>query len=234
MIRWVSRRGMSRDFLLRLRSQLLRRRLTASAHTLESLLNSEHDSACNAANLLIEFANLWAEVDALWQCHQDAPAFHNYVSADYQAVYDSLVQLQGRALTALEWGSGLGVVTIMASRMGFEAYGIEAEAGLVEFSEGLAQGYGPKAQFTQGSFFPEQFRWNPTDRDRGARTVVDAEAAYGNMKMELRDFDLIYSYPFPKERALYHQVLREFARPDAFFLCFDVRTGTHLSQVQDL
>ncbi len=156
------------------------------------------------------------------------------MSADYQAVYDSLVQLQGRALTVLEWGSGLGVVTIMASRMGFEAYGIEAEASLVEFSEDLALGFGPNAKFAQGSFIPDQFQWHPADGADVIRTVVDAASAYGAMDMEIRDFDLIYCYPWPDERVLYHHILREFARPEALFLCFDVRAGIRLAQIQDL
>jgi hypothetical protein len=198
-------------------------------------LNPEHDSSCRPAKtLLAEFGSLWAEVDALWERHQEEPAFHGYVSADYQAVYDSLAQLKGRALTVLEWGSGLGVVTIMASRMGFEAYGIEAEASLVEFSEELALGYGPTAKFAQGSFIPDQFQWNPADADNVIRTVVDTASAYNDLEMEIRDFDLIYSYPWPDERVLYHQILREFACPAAWFLCFDVRAGIQLVQVKDL
>ena len=198
-------------------------------------MNSEHGSSYKSDDaLLSEFGSLWAEVDALWERHQAAPAFHGYVSADFQAVYESLAQLQGRVLTVLEWGSGLGVMTIMASRMGFEAYGIEAEAGLVEFSEHLALDYGPQAKFAQGSFIPDQFQWNPADGDNVIRTLVDAASAYEDLKMEIRDFDLVYSYPWPKERILYHQILREFARPDAFFLCFDARAGVELVQIQDL
>lgn len=202
---------------------------------LESRLNSEHDSSCKPdKTLLAEFGSLWADVDALWERHQEEPAFHGYVSADYQAVYDSLTQLQGRALTVLEWGSGLGVVTIMASRMGFEAYGIEAEAGLVEFSEDLAMGYGPTAKFIQGSFIPDQFLWNPANGANVIRTAIDAASAYANLQMGIQDFDLIYSFPWPRERILHHRILRQFARPEAWFLCFDVRQGIHLSQIRDL
>ena len=89
-------------------------------------------SSTEPSSLLDDFTGLWAEAEAIWDRHQNAPGFHSYVSSDYGCVYDALVQLQGRLLTVLEWGSGLGVVTIMASRMGFEAYGIEAELTLVE------------------------------------------------------------------------------------------------------
>ena len=121
-------------------------------------LNAALDSSSDSdKTLLTEFGRLWAEAEDLWDRHQDASPFHAYVSADFMAVYESLVQLQGRVLTVLEWGSGLGIVTIMASRMGFEAYGIEAEPGLIEHSENLAQAYGPKARFAQGSFVPDGF-----------------------------------------------------------------------------
>ena len=39
--------------------------------------------------------------------------------------------LAGRAVSFLEWGSGTGVITIMADMLGFEAYGIEINPALV-------------------------------------------------------------------------------------------------------
>ncbi len=89
-------------------------------------LNTDLESACDLdPTLLAEIRSLWAEADSLWERHHQTPAFHGYVSADYQTVFESLARLQGRVLTVLEWGSGLGITTIMASRMGFNAYGIE-------------------------------------------------------------------------------------------------------------
>lgn len=177
--------------------------------------------------LLAEFGTLWAEADDLWERHQDTPAFHTYVSADYAAVYESLARLRGSVLTVLEWGSGLGIVTIMASRMGFDAYGIEAEPGLVAYSESFAQAYGPNARFAQGSFIPDDFHWNPADGDV-YRTIIDAASAYDQLDMELRDFDLIYAYPWPDEHALYHNIIREFGRTDALLLSYDAREGIEL------
>ena len=125
-------------------------------------------------------------------------------------------------------GSGLGIVTIMASRMGFEAYGIEAKPDLVEYSESLAQAYGPHARFSQGSFIPDEFEWNPSDGDDAYRTIIDAASAYHELDMELRDFDLIYAYPWPDEHTLYHNVIRALGRREALLLTYDVRKGMEL------
>ncbi len=190
--------------------------------------HAEFDSSRDPdETLLVEFGRLWAEADGLWDQHHDAPAFHGYVSADYRAVYESLARLRGSVVTFLEWGSGLGVVTIMASRMGFEAYGIEAEPDLVDYAEGFAAVYGPQARFAQGSFIPADFRWNPAEEEVH-RTIVDAAAAYDELDMELRDFDLVYAYPWPEERSLYHSIMRKCGRRNAMLLSYDAREGIEL------
>ena len=178
--------------------------------------------------LLAEFGDLWDAAEELWDRYQDAPAFERYVSADFLEVARSLVKLREQALVFLEWGSGLGVTTIMASRLGFEAYGIEADGTLVEHSEDLAEAYGPEARFVQGSFIPDEFEWRPADHDEVNRTVIDLPAGYAELDMELRDFDLIYAYPWPNEHTLYHSIIRQFARSDALLLSYDAREGTEI------
>ncbi|MHB8972224.1 MAG: class I SAM-dependent methyltransferase [Pirellulaceae bacterium] len=196
--------------------------------------NAELDSSCDPdRTLLAEFSSLWAEADDLWERHQHTRAFHGYVSADYLTVYESLAQLRGSVLTVLEWGSGLGVVTIMASRMGFEAYGIEVEPGLVTHSESLAQAYGPNARFAQGSFIPDGFEWNPARGDDVYRTIIDAASAYDDLDMRLRDFDLVYAFPWPDEHTLYHNIMREFGRKESLLLTYDAREGMELVRFDD-
>ena len=192
---------------------------------LNSLLNSCSESD---RKLLAEFSDLWAEAEDLWDRNQDAPSFHGYVSADYLAVYASLAELRGRAFTFLEWGSGLGVVTIMANRMGFEAYGIEAELSLLNYAEKLAQVYGPGACFAQGSFIPDEFVWNPTQGGDVSRTLIDAASAYDDLDIELRDIDLVYAYPWPDEHHFYHNIMREFGRKESLLLTYDAREGIEL------
>jgi hypothetical protein len=184
--------------------------------------------------LLVEFRSLWADAESLWEQYQDTPPFHGYVSADYALVYESLSQLRGTVLTFLEWGSGLGVVSIMASRMGFEAYGIEAEWQLVEHSESLAREYGSNAQFALGSFIPDDFEWTPANGDSHQRTIIDAASAYDELDMGLRDFDLIYAYPWPDEHTLFHNIIRQFGRKETTLLSYDVREGIELVRFDEL
>ncbi|MDH3582957.1 MAG: class I SAM-dependent methyltransferase [Phycisphaerae bacterium] len=187
-----------------------------------------HSSSDPREALLADFHRLWAEADDLWERLRDTAPFHSYVSADYAALYDSLRSLQGQAMTFLEWGSGLGIATIMASRMGFEAYGIEAEAQLHEYSEEFARTYGPKARFVQGSFIPDDFEWNPADGDDVYRTILDTPAAYDELDMELRDFDLVFAFPWPDEHTLYRNIMRQLGAPDALLLTYDSRDGFKL------
>ncbi|MFC1757527.1 hypothetical protein ACFL2H_02005 [Planctomycetota bacterium] len=191
-------------------------------------MQNKKNGAPGDSELLVEFRQLWDEADELWDEHRDHPAFHGYVSSDFQAAYDSLLQLQDRAVSVVEWGSGLGIVAIMASRMGFDAYGIESEPELVDFSESFAEVYGPDAQFAVGSFIPSEFRWDPSSGDEIVRTDFEAPAAYDAFDLELRDFDLIYAYPWPDERSLFENIVRQHGRDGAMMLAFDVREGMDL------
>lgn len=181
--------------------------------------------------LLDDFARLWEEADKIWEREDGSPAFAAYVSADYMAVYEQLKSLRGHVETFLEWGSGLGVVTIMASRMGFDAYGIEAESDLIDYSDDLASVHDSTAQFAHGSFIPDEFVWNPSKGDESERTSIDLPAGYEQLDLDLQDMDLIYAYPWPTEHSLYHNILNEFGAPNVKLLTYDAREGISLVEL---
>ena len=176
---------------------------------------------------------LWIKAREIWDRCDDQRAFRAFVPADYEEVYQALARLKGRLATVLEWGSGLGVVTIMASNLGFEAYGIEHEPQLVEWSRKLAKEFGPRAQFVTGSFIPREYEWNPRTADESFRSDVDAEPAYDGLDMELRDFDLVYAFPWPDEQPLCRDILRQCGRKNTLFLTYDAREGCLLRRVSD-
>ncbi|MGD9782741.1 MAG: hypothetical protein AB7V14_11435 [Kiritimatiellia bacterium] len=80
-----------------------------------------------------------------------------FVPGDYRYVFQVLQWLlrtkaanQGAAF--LEWGSGLGMATILAALLGYDAVGVEIDEALVRESRELASRYGVKARFEHGSY----------------------------------------------------------------------------------
>ena len=193
-------------------------------------MTNDESLSIQEEHLLAEFRELWDKVQQIWDTHSDAPAFRAYVSADYEPIFNSLRKLRGKACTFLEWGSGLGVVAIMASRMGFDAYGIEVEPELVEYAEELAEMYGAETQFAIGSFIPDEFEWEPVSGDEFQRSFVDIGSAYDELDMELRDFDIVYAYPWPDEHSLFHSIMRQFGCQNALLLSYDVRDGMEVTR----
>jgi hypothetical protein len=179
-------------------------------------------------DLIAEMQSLWADAEALWEDRQNTAAFEGYVGSDFPAAFELLCSLQGRAATFLEWGSGLGVVTIMAARLGFDAYGIEIQPGLVELAEELAAKYRADAQFACGSFVPERFRADLHRGDEFFRTDADAHSAYDQLDRELCDFELVYAYPWPDEHRLFRSIMRQCGAPRALLIRFDNREGLSL------
>ncbi len=183
--------------------------------------------------LLDDFTRLWDVADKIWEREDGTAPFAAYVSADYMAVYQQLKSLRDQVETFLEWGSGLGVVTIMASRMGFDASGIEAESTLVDYSIDLASRFDCSAKFAHGSFIPDAFTWDPSQGDESERTAIDLPAGYEQLDLDLRDVDLVYAYPWPTEHPLYHNILNEFGAPNVKLLTYDAREGIGLVQLNE-
>lgn len=175
-----------------------------------------------------DFLELWGEASALWDQLERARGFEAYVPADYPLVLQSLKELQGKASTFLEWGSGLGVVTLMASALGFESYGLEVAPELVEHAERLAKRYAPDAVFATGSFVPNGYVWDPEMGEDGLRTDFDASDGYDELGMNLQDFDVVYAYPWPDEHHVFRDIMKHHGADRALLLTFDVREGTAL------
>ena len=67
---------------------------------------------------------------------RDAPLIHGFVASDFRAADGHLGWIVEQHLATggafCEWGSGFGVVAMLASLRQFDACGIEVEADLVE------------------------------------------------------------------------------------------------------
>jgi len=205
--------------------------IRAEAEVLESLLRAGMSDDELAFNCIeprqfgIDMANCWRQADEVWDQQQNESAFGAYVSADHLQVLPELLRLKKTCTTFLEFGSGLGVFTILASRLGFEAYGIESESVLVEHSRRFANEFGRDASFALGSFLPDDFQWDPSQGEEVHVTDIQHADGYGELGMEICDFDLIYAYPWPTEHELYRNVVDQFAAQHAKLLLYDAREG---------
>lgn len=144
--------------------------------------------------------------------------FHPFVPVNYEEVLQKLLPLQQPGLKFLEWGSGTGVIAIMADLIGFEAYGIEIDASLVDVARQLAEKYESKARFAAGSFFPEGYVWRGTDGDTRLGTLGQGTSGYLQFGMPLEEFDIVYGYPWDGEAEIMRDVMKKYGRADALLM----------------
>jgi len=154
------------------------------------------------------------------ECERRVPP--DCVSSDAASVRHALARVDrdglARGRVFCEWGSGTGVVTVLAALMAFEAHGIEIDRGLVESSRRLAADLGVDATFAHGSYLL------PGDEGLldGAvhtcpRTGTDAYAALG---LAPGDCDVVFHYPWPGEEALTDRLFVRHTSPGALLMTF--------------
>lgn len=146
--------------------------------------------------------------------------WHPFVPGNYESILGAVLAHRGSrpAGKFLEWGSGMGVVTIMADLLGFEAYGIELDADLVRVARELAARHGSDARFVQGSFLPADYRWRSLSGDERTGTIGAGESAYPELGCLLEDFDLVFAYPWDGEEALMRDLMERHGNRRGSFL----------------
>jgi hypothetical protein len=144
--------------------------------------------------------------------------FHPFVAADYHRVLAALRPVCAPGLRFVEWGSATGVITIMASLLGCEAYGIELDPALVRIARELGAKFGSSAVFAEGSFLPTGYRWRPSTGDGRLGTIGDGPSAYPMIGRALDDFDLVYAYPWGGEEPMMLDLMRAYGRRGALLL----------------
>jgi len=169
--------------------------------------------------------SLFDEAKKIWDDNENDFHFRDFVAADYHRCFQALALLRDQCETFLEFGSGLGVITSSAGLLGYEAYGIEIDPKLVRRSQELAEKYETGAEFSYGSFIPNGYEWTAEFEDDFFKTILDEQDAYEDIDMELRDFDLVYGFPWPGERLFFLDVMQKFGRTGSLFMTYDVREG---------
>jgi len=148
-----------------------------------------------------------------------------YVPSDFARVYGVLRDVVDSRLAPgdsfCEWGSGFGVVAILADRVGFSSCGIEIVPELVGEAQSLAERFGADVEFVCGTFVPpggedltdveQEFAWFEAGGADGYELLgVDAD-----------DFDVIFAYPWPGEEQIVEGIFERYAAAGALLLTFN-------------
>ena len=159
------------------------------------------------------------------------PAF---VPSNFEVVYRALSGVHSANLTTgrrfLEWGSGIGVITCLATQLDFDSIGIEIEQPLVDIANQLAESHSIDAQFACGSFVPHAAEVHLESPDDFAWMTTDAPSAYEDLGLEPDDFDLIFAYPWPGEEQVIFDLFANHGATGALLLTYHGMEGVRLQR----
>jgi hypothetical protein len=167
---------------------------------------------------------------------QQAPRFVPSVPERVWAVLEEVTRRQLPPTRVFcEWGSGFGTTTCLAALLGYEAYGLEIDAELVQLSRALARRLRIPVTMLCTSFLPAGYA--ASAGDDGAALVTPASVSthydttetraplrYAGMASAIADIGLFFAYPWPEERALMRQLFEAVARAGALLVVYHTDT----------
>ncbi|XZE44318.1 class I SAM-dependent methyltransferase [Pirellulaceae bacterium SH467] len=168
-----------------------------------------------------------AEADSMLQRYWDQwrqKPIEQYVACDFRDVWRALSAVTERRLAAgntfVEWGCGFGVVTGLASYLGWESVGIEAEPFLVQQAEAFLRKTDMTAQIVCGNFLPRGAERLAGHDANHASLFHQVPTAYDDLDLQCDDFSLVFAYPWPGEHRYLQEVFRTYAGDQALLLMF--------------
>lgn len=157
-----------------------------------------------------------------------------FVPSDFVTVFHALNSIVDADLATgdmfCEWGSGFGIVAMMAAHFDFEAYGIEIESSLVDAAREMSEEFELPVEFIQGSFVPDgaQSMLDGANQSDVMWLFTEADEAYAEMGLSVRDFDVIYAFPWPGEENMITNLFEHFASPGALLLTYGHLDGVSI------
>ena len=162
----------------------------------------------------------------------DEHFFDNFVNCDFHLVDQAISWVVENHLLAgnrfLEFGSGFGAVTILASIHGMTASGIEIEQPLVDQANSLADQLQVDADFYCGSFIPRNIDGYANLAAEVQHVDTSAGDVYDQMGVNVDDFDMMFAFPWPGENGFFESVFERTAAQGALFLTHNGIEGIHL------
>ena len=168
------------------------------------------------------------------QTHRDSPVA-GFVNSDFATawrVLDSVVRADvAPGVAFCEWGSGFGVITLLAASLGLDAIGIEINADLVDEADDLATANDIDATFVLGNFVP-------TDGQAWADATDSFDASGGHdawmeLGIEPDDIDIVYVFPWPDEVPLIEKLFDQYAQVGAILITCRGIDGMHVQRKDD-
>ena len=153
---------------------------------------------------------------------------HGAIPSDHELVVHCLCTLRAQQpdlVRFLEWGSGLGIVTVAAAQLVFDAHGIEWDEAMVDEARELAASHGVRVPFVAGSFVPPGSDRLLDRAELSTRTVLQSDDAYDRLERDLDEFDVVFAYPWPEEEALYRQLFVRHAAEGAVLVTYGQLDG---------
>jgi len=172
-------------------------------------------------------ASAQARLDA-WFARPEHKSGIGFIPSDHELVWRTLAAVRRDhpdARHLLEWGSGFGVIVGLGALLGFDAAGIEVDGRLAAASRELLAEHRLRATIAAGSFVPDGLPVRDRFCDAETRTVLDAPAAYDELRADLDDFDVVFAYPWPTEEELYCDLFARGANHGALLLTFSRAEG---------
>ena len=162
-------------------------------------------------------------LQAYWDQWHQRP-IEQYVACDFRDVWRAMFAIKQNGLatgnTFCEWGCGFGIVTGLASQLGWEAIGIEAEEFLVQQARHFLKRHKLNAEVIHGNFLPRGSERLARSQSNHASLFHQVENAYEQHDLDLDDYAMVFAYPWPGEHHFQQEVFRNYARDGALLLMF--------------
>lgn len=148
-----------------------------------------------------------------------------FVLSDFERVGRALQAIREHGLapgdSCCEWGSGFGVVALMAACLDYRAYGIEIDAELVDEATQLAADFELDVDFACGTYVPHggEDLTDTVDEDFDWLSAGGA-CGYDALGVDPEDFDLIFAYPWPGEEQVIDDLFERYAADSALLLTY--------------
>ena len=155
-----------------------------------------------------------------------------FVPSDFDAVAAALLALKNHPLlngvTFVEWGSGFGIAAMLATQIGFAAFGIEIEAELTKAAEKLAEDQHLDTEFACGTFVPSTAQ-DDVNFGEGPEWLKDGGLdGYALLDVDPQDIDLFFAYPWPGESETLETLFDAIAGAGALLLTWNGIDGMRL------